>query len=156
MTGAALAQRPSTRAGLQRPRARVLLQPASNSVLVKSLSITLDCLPRRNDVKNSIMSSYGSTFQETLSAIGDRAKRLRLLRMLRQDELAGRAGVGVATVHRFEKTGCASVENVLRIATALNAEAPFEKLFEAPAYASLDEALERPDKAKRQRAPRRK
>jgi transcriptional regulator with XRE-family HTH domain len=78
-----------------------------------------------------------------------------LLRQLTQDELAVRAGVGVATVRRFEKTGTASIENVLRIATALNAEAAFEKLFEAPAYASLDEALARPTITTRRRAPRR-
>jgi transcriptional regulator with XRE-family HTH domain len=91
-----------------------------------------------------------------LGAIGERARRLRLLHKLRQDELAARAGVGVATVHRFENTGTASFENVLRIATALQAEAGFDKLFEPPAYGSLDEALERPAVAKRQRAPRRR
>jgi transcriptional regulator with XRE-family HTH domain len=99
---------------------------------------------------------YGaSSFQETLRAIGERARQLRLSQQLRQDELAARAGVGVATVHRFEKTGTASLENVLRIATALRAGASFDKLFESPAYSSLDEALERPA-VKRQRAPRRK
>lgn len=91
-----------------------------------------------------------------MSALGERARQLRLLHKLRQDELAARAGVGIATVHRFEKTGTASIENVLRIATALHAEAAFDKIFEAPAYASLDEALARPATAKRQRAPRRK
>jgi transcriptional regulator with XRE-family HTH domain len=96
------------------------------------------------------------TFHETLSAIGERARQLRLTRKLRQAELAARAGVGVATIHRFEKTGTASIENVLRIATALNAEATFDKLFEAPAYASLEEALARPEANTRRRAPRRK
>jgi transcriptional regulator with XRE-family HTH domain len=99
---------------------------------------------------------YGQPFHETLSAIGARARQLRLLRKLRQDELATRAGVGVATIHRFEKTGTASFENVLRIATALHAEKGFAKLFEAPAYASLEEALTRPDVTTRRRAPRRK
>ena len=72
-----------------------------------------------------------------------------------QAELAARAGVGVATIHRFEKTGTASIENVLRIATALRVETMFDKLFEAPAYTSLDEALARPEDATRKRAPRR-
>ncbi len=71
-------------------------------------------------------------------------------------ELAERAGVGGATVHRFEKTGASSLENVLRIATALDAESAFDKLFEEPPYASLDEALARPKAMARQRAPRRK
>jgi transcriptional regulator with XRE-family HTH domain len=98
---------------------------------------------------------YGPPFQETLRAVGDRARQLRLVRKLRQDELAARAGIGVATVHRFEKTGTASFENVLRIATALQAEAGFDQLFELPAYRSLEEALERPAVARRQLAPRR-
>lgn len=101
------------------------------------------------------MIAYTRPFRETLAALGERVRQLRLLRKLQQAELAARAGVGIATVHRFEKTGTASIETVLRIATALNAEAAFEKLFEAPAYASLDEALARPE-VKRRRAPRRK
>ena len=101
------------------------------------------------------MKAYGPTFRETLIGMGERARQLRLVRGLRQDELAARAGVGVATVHRFENTGIASLENVLRIATALDAAEGFEKLFEAPAFASLDEALARPTPLRR-RAPRRK
>ncbi|MBC7973470.1 MAG: helix-turn-helix transcriptional regulator [Myxococcales bacterium] len=99
--------------------------------------------------------AYGSSFHEALSALGQRARQLRLLRQMSQVELAERAGIGVATIHRFEKTGTASIENVLRIATALHAEAAFDRLFEAPAYASIDEALERPQVTTRQRAPRR-
>jgi transcriptional regulator with XRE-family HTH domain len=98
---------------------------------------------------------YRRSFHETLGAIGARARQLRLVHKLRQSELATRAGVGVATVHRFEKTGTASFENVLRIATALNADAAFNKLFEPPPYASLDEALTRPTATARRRAPRR-
>jgi hypothetical protein len=45
---------------------------------------------------------------------------------------------------------------VLRIATALHAEAAFDKLFEPPPYTSLDEALARPEVTIRKRAPRRK
>lgn len=88
--------------------------------------------------------------------MGARAAQLRLLRKLRQVELAERAGIGVATVQRFEKTGVASMENVLRIAIALSAEEAFEKLFELPPFASLDEALERPATMKRRRISRRR
>lgn len=77
-------------------------------------------------------------------------------RKLRQEEVAARAGVGVATIHRFEKSGTASLESALRIAVALRAEAGIEKLFEAPLYASLDEALAQPEAAARRRAPKRK
>ena len=102
------------------------------------------------------MIDYDPPLQEVLRALGARARQLRLLRELLQEELAERAGVGVATVRRFEKTGTASIENVLRIATALGADRNFEQLFEAPAYASLDEAIARPEIAKRRRAPRRR
>jgi transcriptional regulator with XRE-family HTH domain len=100
------------------------------------------------------LTDYQDTLQDTLRAIGARARQLRLMRKWRQVELADRAGVAVATIHRFEKTGASSIENVLRIATALEAEAAFDKLFEAPAYVSLDEALARPEAAARRRAPR--
>ena len=120
------------------------------------LSIINDLLHANFAAKLSSVIEYGRSFRETLSAIGERARQLRLLRKLRQDELAARAGIGVATVHRFEKTGTASIENVLRIATALNAEATFDRLFEAPPYQSLEEALERPKASTRRRAPRRK
>lgn len=99
---------------------------------------------------------YNLSFTVALRAIGRRAKQLRLLRNLRQEELASRAGVGVATIHRFEKTGTASIVNVLRIATALGVEAPFATLFETPAYKTLDEALARPKLATRKRAARQK
>ncbi len=101
------------------------------------------------------MIDYRATFGEVLHALGARAKQLRLLRKLSQAELAKRAAVGVATIQRFEATGSAAIENVVRIAAALGAEAAFDKLFELPAYASLDDALDRPQLKTRQRAPRR-
>jgi transcriptional regulator with XRE-family HTH domain len=101
------------------------------------------------------VSDYRRPFRETLKALAERARQLRLLRRLSQELLAERAGVGTATVRRFEKSGTASLENVLRIASALEAEAAFEQLFAPPPYASLDEALERPARLTRQRAPRR-
>jgi transcriptional regulator with XRE-family HTH domain len=97
---------------------------------------------------------YGRPFRDTLRAIGARARELRLLRKLRQADLAARAGVGVATVQRFEQRGAASLENVLRIASALGAEAWFDRLFEAPAYATLDEPVAHRAPSRRQRAPR--
>lgn len=95
-------------------------------------------------------------FQETLRAIGARARALRLRREFSQAELATRAGVGIATIHRFEKTGTASLETALRIATALFAERAFDRLFEMPPFTSIDEALAPPEATTRRRAPRRR
>ena len=101
------------------------------------------------------MISIERALRDRLEIVGERAKQLRLLRELDQVGLAERAGLGVATIRRFEKTGFASLPNVLRIAHALQAEAGFDRLFEAPPYASLDEALARDQPPGRQRAPRR-
>jgi transcriptional regulator with XRE-family HTH domain len=95
------------------------------------------------------------SYLEALAALGQRARQLRLLRNLQQRDLASRAGIGIGTVARFERTGRASVENVLRIATALGADEGFARLFELPKYSSLDEALARPRKVERQRVRRR-
>lgn len=96
------------------------------------------------------------TFADTLRELGARARSLRLIRGLDQAALAERAGVGVATIRRFEKSGHATLENALRIATALQAGAGFAQLFAPPPYRSLDEALARPEVVARQRAPRRR
>lgn len=80
-------------------------------------------------------------YPQTLAALGRRARALRLIQKLQQQELALRAGVGVATLHRFEKTGQCSLENALRIASALGAGQGFERLFEIPKYASIDDVL---------------
>ncbi len=71
------------------------------------------------------------SFSEILLALGQRAQALRLSRNWTQQEIADRSGVGVATIHRFEKSGQVALENALRIATVLGVEAGFERLFEA-------------------------
>jgi transcriptional regulator with XRE-family HTH domain len=94
------------------------------------------------------------SYAETLVALGRRARELRVLKELQQSELAARAGLAPGTVQRFERTGRASIENVLRIAAVLGAEEGFARLFEPPKYRTLDEALARP--AVRQRVRRRR
>lgn len=81
------------------------------------------------------------SYLEVLSALGRRARELRILRELKQGELAARAGLAVGTVVRFEQTGRASIENVLRIATVLGVDEGFAGLFVVPQYRTLDEAL---------------
>ncbi len=94
---------------------------------------------------------YMESYESILQALGRRARELRMLRELKQGELAARAGLAPGTVLRFEQTGKASIENVLRIAMVLGAEDAFERLFELPKYRTLDEALARPAVAERKR-----
>jgi transcriptional regulator with XRE-family HTH domain len=91
------------------------------------------------------------SYRDTLADLGRRARALRIVRELNQLDVARRAGIGEATVKRFERTGRASIENVLRIAMVLGAEAPFEELFSPPKYRSLDEALSRDAAPQRRR-----
>ncbi len=96
-----------------------------------------------------------NSYAVALRRLGDRARALRLARDLQQDELATRAGLAPSTVMRFEQTGRASIENVLRIATALGADEPFDALFAPPKYRSIDEALAPTASPPRQRVRRR-
>jgi transcriptional regulator with XRE-family HTH domain len=78
------------------------------------------------------------------------------VRELQQQEVASRAGVSLATIRRFEKTGQATLENALRIANALGVGHQFEGLFVAPPYRTLDEAMDRPALLERKRVRRRR
>ncbi len=94
------------------------------------------------------------SYEEALLTLGARVRALRIARELQQRDVAARAGVSPGTVIRFEQTGRASLDSALRIAYVLGAEAGFERLFEAPTYRTLDEALARP--VQRQRVRRRR
>jgi transcriptional regulator with XRE-family HTH domain len=84
------------------------------------------------------------SYLQSLEALGARARALRMLLELQQREVAARAGTSLGTVVRFERTGNASMENVLRIAVALGADEAFGNLFAPPKYRTLDDALASP------------
>lgn len=71
--------------------------------------------------------------------VAGRARALRLAAGLTQQGLAERAGVSLGSLKRFERTGAASLELVVRVAFALRAEDGFGALFAPGAQASLDE-----------------
>lgn len=98
--------------------------------------------------------SYVS-IQGALTALGERARRLRLLRDIKQEDLARDAGVGVKALRRFEATGQGAMETALRVAVALSAEEAFGALFAAAPVASLDELEQRDASRTRRRARRR-
>ncbi|MBK8240270.1 MAG: helix-turn-helix transcriptional regulator [Deltaproteobacteria bacterium] len=79
---------------------------------------------------------------EVATALGRRVSALRLARDWRRATLAERAGVGLSTVQRLERSGHITLDNLLKIAAALGRLEEFEALFEAPAARSIDE-LER-------------
>lgn len=78
---------------------------------------------------------------DVLREMGRRARALRLYRNLTQAELSERADVALRTLQRFENTGRASTELVVRVAFALGAEEPMDSLFPRPEPTSIDEFL---------------
>ena len=76
-------------------------------------------------------------------SLADRAKSLRLLKGWTRNTLAQRAGVTAASLKRFETTGKASLELVLRVAHALARLEEFGKLFKPPPAQSIEELEER-------------
>lgn len=86
--------------------------------------------------------------------LGSRVRELRLLQDWSRQTLASRAGVSPASLKRFENTGQASLDLVLRVAHALGRLADFEDLLAVTAPGTLAElerqARNRPRKRGRQ------
>lgn len=79
---------------------------------------------------------------EVGKSLADRSRALRLGANWTRQTLAERAGVTVASLRRFEETGKASLELVLRLAHALGRLEEFSKLLQPPAARSIED-LER-------------
>lgn len=74
--------------------------------------------------------------------LSDRLRSLRLHRNWTRETLAARAGVTPASLKRFETTGKASLELVLRVAHALGRLDELAPLWQPPAARTLED-LER-------------
>src|SRR5437879_1587611 len=88
---------------------------------------------------------------EIAKQLGERARERRLERALTQREVAERAGVSLASLKRFERTGLISLLSLLRIAVALDALPGFLELLKGPPPTSLDELLAAPPRRQRGR-----
>jgi len=58
-----------------------------------------------------------------------------------QAELAGRSGVSLGSIKRFENSGEISLTSLIRVAVVLGYENDFERLFERKNYQSIDEII---------------
>lgn len=74
--------------------------------------------------------------------LAERARALRLVFGWTRETMAKRAGVTAASLKRFETTGRASLELVLKVAYALDRLEEFGELLKPPAARSIEE-LER-------------
>jgi len=89
-------------------------------------------------VANIMISLFTSPLDVALG-LSQRARSARLAADLTQAGLASRAGVSVGSLKRFEQTGAASLDAVIRIAIALRLEQGFDSVFAPPRLSSLDE-----------------
>ena len=90
----------------------------------------------------------------TSPRLAGRIKQLRLARDWKRETLAERAGISAGTVKRFETTGQIALDNLLRLALALDCLEQFEAVFAPPVARSLAE-LERRDEARQRQRGRR-
>lgn len=81
---------------------------------------------------------YGSG--EITAILGQRLKQHRLKHNFTQLQLAERAGTGMSTVARIEAGQGGTLDNVIRVATALGLINDFAKLFDTTPK-NIDEAL---------------
>jgi transcriptional regulator with XRE-family HTH domain len=84
-------------------------------------------------------------------SLANRERALRLLRGWTRETLARRAGVSAASLKRFETTGKASLELVLKVVHALARLEEFNKMLQPPPAQSIEELEERTAKAGRKR-----
>lgn len=76
---------------------------------------------------------------ETARALAERIRADRLRLAWKQETLAERSGVSLATVRRYERTGRTSVENLLKLCHALGRLDEFDKLLTLPPASSIAE-----------------
>ena len=98
---------------------------------------------------DNILSFEYISLESKAKALAMRAKTRRLEMNLTQEGLSVRAGIPIATYRRFERTGKISLDGLLHIAYALDALDDFDAVFNAPRYASLDEALDSTQKTRK-------
>ena len=91
------------------------------------------------------------TPQEARRELAARAKDCRLALNISQKELAGRSGVSLGSIKRFESSGLVSLSSLLEIALVLGRLDGFERLFAAKADPA---SLFAPESKKRKRSGR--
>jgi transcriptional regulator with XRE-family HTH domain len=85
-----------------------------------------------------------SSPKEAAEGLAHRVKRRRLEANLTQEGLARRAQVSLGTLKLFERSGKASIEFLIMVAFALDAEKEFEQLFPPPVLRSISDIIAKP------------
>jgi len=88
---------------------------------------------------NTVTGYSLQTPEQVSLALAARARALRLTKGWRQVTLAERSGVSLASLRRFEESGRVSLQNLLKLAFALNRMGDFDALLRKPRSSSLAE-----------------
>jgi transcriptional regulator with XRE-family HTH domain len=95
-------------------------------------------------IKDNIIDFKIATYSEICSELGMRLKIQRLLKNLKQQDLAAQAGVAVGTVKNLEAKGQCSLETLVRIVIALDLSQELAPIFTTKVQSILQmEELER-------------
>jgi transcriptional regulator with XRE-family HTH domain len=89
-----------------------------------------------------------------VKGIASRMRDRRLELNLTQKGLAGKSGVSLGTLKRFENSYEISLKHLLMIAVVLDATGEFALLFSQKQYESIEEVLKATTKKKRERGKR--
>lgn len=79
------------------------------------------------------------TPEDAAQQLAEKVRALRLARNWKQATLAERSGVTLASLRRFERTGQASLQNLLKLVFAMGRLADFEPLLQPPIAGSISE-----------------
>ncbi len=90
---------------------------------------------------SDIIQLTSTTASAICQTIASRVKSRRLELNLTQNGLASRADVNIETYRKFERTGEISLQNLVKLASALNMTHDFDALFSEKQYQSLDDLL---------------
>jgi len=105
-------------------------------------------------VSNSNIIQFNkSTVKDICQSIAVRVKSRRLEMNLTQNGLSARSGVNIETYRKFERTGEVSLQNLVKIAFAMDVTTDFDVIFAQKQYQSLDDLLDMGNK-KRKRGKR--
>lgn len=69
-------------------------------------------------------------------------RKRRIEKNLTREEVAGRSGVAVSNITRFEQKGLISLKNLISIAIALQYSSELRHLFSEPKYSTMEELLQ--------------
>jgi transcriptional regulator with XRE-family HTH domain len=89
------------------------------------------------------IGSAGSSPAALRRRLGKRAREARLAAGRSQADVAGAAGISVPTLGRFEAGSNVSVDALVRVTIALNADRELDALFALPDARTIDEILRR-------------